>query len=230
MTVNAVRRVSNQGIVIVILVGFFIAMLGGIYLVSNSSLSGREFSPDLFQQREFRFLTIPGTRIRLTATMLGTSSSPCTKHILNNLRKSNQPVEWQVLEANRGGITEKRGPDILVDYLNFKNADGQSYWDDWSFRNPNLAAILWPVVQQAAMRELYFCVPELMRTAESVAGPAELNRQLKRVCLEAALKRSSHLSESGSSSSLAPTRDWVTEFAGDLNDDVVIKELISKLE
>ena len=230
MTVNAVRRLSNQGIVIAILVGFFIAMLGGIYLVSNSSLSGREFSPDLFQQREFRFLTIPGTRIRLTATSLGTSSSPCTKHILNNLRKSNQPVEWQVLEANRGGTTEKRGPDILYDYLTFKNADGQNYWDEWSFRNPNLAAVLWPVVQQAAIRDLYFCVPELMRTAESVAGPAELNRQLKRVCLEAALKRSSHLSESGSSSSLAPVKVWATEFAGDLNDDVVIKELISKLE
>jgi hypothetical protein len=230
MTVNAVRRVSNQGIVIAILVVFFIAMLGGIYLVSNSSLSGREFSPDLFQHREFRFLTIPGTRIRLTATTLGTSSSPCTKHILNNLRKSNQPVEWQVLEANRGVITEKRGPDILYDYLTFKNADGHSYWDDWSFRNPNLAAVLWPVVQQAAIRDLYFCVPELMRTAESVAGPAELNRQLKRVCLEAALKRSSHLSESGNSSSLAPTKGWATEFAGDLNDDVVIKELISKLE
>jgi hypothetical protein len=80
------------------------------------------------------------------------------------------------------------------------------------------------------MRELYFCVPELMRTAESVAGPAELNRQLKRACLEAALKRSAHLSESGSSSSLASTKDWATEFAGDLNEDVVIKELISKLE
>ena len=230
VTVNAVRRLSNQGIVIAILVGFFIAMLGGIYLVSNSSLSGREFSPDLFQQREFRYLMIPGTRIRLTATTLGTSSSPCTKHILNNLRKSNQPVEWQVLEANRGGITEKRGPEILFDYLTFKNADGHNYWDEWSFRNPNLAAVLWPVVQQAAMRDLYFCVPDLMRTAESVAGPAELNRQLKRVCLEAAVKRSSHLSESGSSISIAPTKDWATEFAGDLNDDVVFKELISKLE
>lgn len=224
------RRVSKQRMVVILVVGFVIAMIGGFYLVWNSSLSGREFSPDLFQQRAFRYWTIPGTRVRLTATSLGTPSSPCTKSILNHLRKSTQPVEWQVLQANRGNDSEIYAPDILFDYLSFKNADGHSYWDDWSFRNPNLAAVLWPVVQQAAMLELYFCVPELMRTAESVERQAEQKKQLKRICLEAALKRSWESSESSSSSTPVPLRDWAIEFAGDLNDDVEIKELISKFE
>ncbi|MFY8201035.1 MAG: hypothetical protein ACOVLE_10215, partial [Pirellula staleyi] len=105
-----------------------------------------------------------------------------------------------------------------------------SYWDDWSFRNPNLAAVLWPIVQQAAMLELYLCVPELMRTAESVEGQAELKKQLKRICLEAALKRSWESSESSSSSTPAQLKNWAIEFAADLNDELEIKELVSKFE
>lgn len=215
--------ISKQGVIVVLLVFLFCVSVGSLFFVANSKIIGREFSPDLFQQREFTYWRFPGTKICIWATKLGTPASPCTKYILNSLKTSARLPEWQVLDVSRGSVTEQRGPSVLYSYLTSKNPNGDNHWDDWSFRNPNLASVLWPIVQQAALQDLYFCIPELMRSAEGGLNPAELNKELKILCLQA-------LAQKSTLSSSENLRNWATDFAADLINDEDIAKLLSSFD
>ena len=209
-------------------------LIGFSYFWSNLTLAGEEFSPELFQVRAFSYWRLPGTKIRLSATKIGVSSSPCTKHILNHLKPIPSGLTWQVITASQGNAKDQLPPGILTKYLYQKNPNGDSYWDDWSFRHPKRAAILWPVVQQAALKELYVCVPDLLRTAEAVGEAGiednQLNVALKRICLQAALmKQQAFASSSDVTNSASSIGQWARDFAGDVLEDPEIKDAISNL-
>lgn len=218
-----------------IISGFVLFLIGFSYFWSNLTLAGEEFSPELFQVRAFSYWRLPGTKMRLSATKIGVSSSPCTKHILNHLKQIPTGLTWHVITASQGNANDQLPPGILTKYLYQKNANGDSYWDDWSFHHPKQAAILWPVVQQSAMRELYVCVPDLLRTAEA-GGEAEiedsqLNVALKRICLKAALlKQQAFASSSNATASSSSLGQWARDFAGDVLEDPEIQDAISTLK
>jgi hypothetical protein len=214
--------------------GLVLFLIGFSYFWSNLTLAGEEFSPELFQVRAFSYWRLPGTKMRLSATKIGVSSSPCTKHILNHLKPISTGVTWQVITASQGNAKDQLAPGILTKYLYQKNPNGDSYWDDWSFHHPKQAAILWPVVQQAAMRELYVCVPDLFRTAE--AGGEEgiadnpLNVALKRICLRAAsMKQHTFGASSDATTSSSALSQWARDFAGDVLEDPDIQDAISTM-
>ena len=214
--------------------GLALFLVGFSYFWSNLTLAGEEFSPELFQVRAFSYWRLPGTKMRLSATKIGVSSSPCTKHILNHLKPISTGVTWQVITASQGNAKDQLAPSILTKYLYQKNPNGDSYWDDWSFHHPKQAAILWPVVQQAAMRELYVCVPDLFRAAE--AGGEEgiadnrLNVALKRICLQAAsVKQHAFGASSDATTSSSALSQWARDFAGDVLEDPDIQDAISTM-
>lgn len=185
MQTNVPKRFTLRGI----LIGVVILILSGLFAVpmflSSMVIAGVEFCPQLFQKRDFNYLRIPGTKIRLGSTTLSPASSPSGTPVLTHLAATN-PAEWQVSKASQGGKTTEHGPEILIGYLTATNADGANAWDDWSFKNPAHAKVLWPIVQEVAEQDLYFCVPELFRLAASEIPPPELGRKLRLACIDAA--------------------------------------------
>lgn len=205
-------------------------LIGFSYFWSNLTLAGEEFSPELFQVRAFSYWRLPGTKLRLSATKIGVASSPCTKHILNHLKPVPTGITWQVITASQGNASDQLPPSVLTKYLYQKNPNGDSYWDDWSFHHPKQAAIIWPIVQQAAMRELYVCVPDLLRAAEAGGEDNQLNVALKRICLQAALvKQQAGMSPSADTTSSNSLGQWARDFAGDVLEDPVIQDAISTM-
>lgn len=228
MANNNHRNVPVRGLTIGVILVLLIALFAIPILISNTSISGEEFSPQLFQKREFAYRRFPGTKIRISRTKLSTASSPCSKSILTHLSSGVQ-IDWHVSKVQQGGNFQELGPKILIDYLQFTNADGSNIWDAWSFQNPTLAAVLWPIVQEAALRELYFCIPDLLRNADSQLDPNTLKKRLVIVCSRAAKEKLKSLVETKESLSEAELRSWALSLTSDFGTDPEFQELRSEL-
>jgi hypothetical protein len=222
------NRISSEKLALsVILIGFGLLFLA-MYLMQNLHVAGREFSADLFQTRNFSFFRIPGTTWNLTATTLGPASSPNSKSVLNHLQSGTGLGPWQVIEVGQGTRSEQRGPSILVSYLNQTGPDGFNFWDAWSFRNPRLAAVLWPLVQEAARRELYEIVPELFQMAQENAEPDKLQRHLTIALLKGGLLRANAAPIPQSDVAPFPWKEWAQEFASSYSSDNEVQQIVSE--
>lgn len=218
METNSTRRIPVRGLLIAVisllLAGFFAIPI----FLSNMVIAGEEFCPQLFQKRDFFYYRIPGTKLRLGSTTLSPASSPCSTFILTHL-SAKTPVEWHVSRASQGTSSTDSGPSILLEYLKSTNANGAKSWDDWSFRKPASAKVLWPIVQEAAEQKLYFCVPELLRNADSEADLQVLNRKLTVICIDAAILKMKSLSDLNEKSDRSKLRNWALSFTEDVEGD-----------
>jgi hypothetical protein len=142
-----------------------------------ASITGVELSPNNFQSRTFSYSRVPGTKSRIGSTKLGASTPVASTDVLKYLPTLNRPQEWHVASVS-GWEEEKHSATILIDALRQRDADGLDAWGQWSLRQPNLAAVVWPLVQQVAFQHLYSCVPELLELAESTSDPVLLEREL----------------------------------------------------
>ncbi len=73
--------------------------------------------------------------------------------------------------------------DLLIDQL-LLNPDGDLYWKKWSNDHPKLAAVLWPVIQKLAERELYILMPRLFEFAQPDQSPADLQASIDAYLVE----------------------------------------------
>ena len=221
------RRVPVRGVLIGCIVFALCCLFGFPFFLANMSIGGTEFCPQLFQKRDFYYWRLPGTKIRLGSTTLLPAASPCSKSILQTL-PSVGTTDWQVAKVRYGSISRNLGPEILLDYLEAKDANGANAWDGWSFRNPQRANVLWPIVQQVAIQEMYHCVPELLRTANSDLAVSKLDKNLKSICLQAAQAKLKALQESKSTDREKELRRWILELTGDYREDLEFKKLRSE--
>lgn len=197
---------------------------------SNLTLSGEEFSPELFQVRAFSYWRLPGTKLRLSSTKVGIPSSPCSKQILNHLKPNPNGPTWQAMSASQGNASDQLSPLVLTRYLSKKNLNGDLSWDDWSFHHPKEAAILWPIVQQAATLQLYLCIPDLLRTAEQFVDDRLLNIQLKLICLRAVATKQKSLRDSSVQAGKTSLGPWASDFASDVIEDPDIQNALAAIQ
>jgi hypothetical protein len=54
-----------------------------------------------------------------------------------------------------------------------------AYWRTWSIDHPKRAKVLWPVIQQLAVRELYMLMPPLFELAQREQTAAELQSAIE---------------------------------------------------
>jgi hypothetical protein len=148
-----------------------------LYLLVGTQISGTEFSPQTFQVRSFSYRRIPGTKIRLSATVLGPASSPVTKPVLQHLTASTASPRWDILQVSEGAASEQRPPSILQTLLEARGVGADRHWDEWSTAHPDLAKVLWPIVQQQAIDSHYAIIPELCEIAMNSDSPDRLQSQ-----------------------------------------------------
>lgn len=236
MAENPRRELPFRGILILIVIVVLGLILASPFTIGSSFISGAEFCPNNFQERTFSYSRIPGTRVRISSTRLGTAGTSCTKHITNHLTNSAEfSPTWQIVDVSQGPSSQTKGPRILLSYLKLKNADGSSIWDKWSFENNEHASILWPLVQSAAYRELYWCMPEIFQLAESNPTPKKLKRNLTIICINAAIQKSRSIQKSSdpkkatsASETISELKEWIRSLATDFQNDTEINDLISQ--
>lgn len=157
------------------LIVFFLA--GIVYFLGQ--VQGREFAPSHFEIRRFSFTEIPLLRLQITpinrvSETSGLQSYLSTSSLIS--RPGGQPTDWHIVELSRfGGGSTPADAKLLTDFLDAgmlrlsTQRHGQWHWHQWSLQNPKHAAVLWPVVQKLAQRELYVLIPSVFQIADAAA-------------------------------------------------------------
>lgn len=200
------RQIPRSGLgcslLLVGAMGFLIAVA---WFLSWCSIHGTEFCPNTFQARSFSYSRIPGTRILLSSTTLQNTRSIALPDVLKHLPTVNRPIAWHVASVS-SSPQEQHAAGILIDAFEQRSADGSDFWGAWSFRNPSLAAILWPMVQSIAFQQLYDCLPEILEMAESARDAESLEKQALEMIARTVAERLKRASEESQSSELI---DWL---------------------
>ncbi len=156
------------------LIVFFLA--GIVYFLGQ--VQGREFAPSHFEIRRFSFTEIPLLRLQITPINRVSETSGLQNYLSTSSlisRPGGQPTDWHIVELSRfGGGSTPADAKLLTDFLDTDTArystHSQRHWHQWSLQNPKHAAVLWPVVQKLALRELYVLIPSVFQIADAAAS------------------------------------------------------------
>lgn len=183
------RRKNRDRMTKWLLIAAATLLLGLIVLLvitTQGNISGSEFSPTHFQQRDFHFYEIPLLHLQITPIRRKVST-PATASYLKQMSMvsvpQGQPVHWHLVSISRGfSGTSDADAKLLTDQLDL-SPDGDLYWKTWTADHPELAAVFWPVIQKLAERELYILMPRLFELAQadqptSVLTPGDLQSSI----------------------------------------------------
>ncbi len=130
---------------------------------------GEEFCPNTFSRRTFFYFQIPLVGIQVTPIFRDDTTNSLENYLVaNNLIKtaSTAPLRWDLVRAFGVGSGAVRGDaEILSNYLDATDADGDLFWQKWSDKQGESAKLLWPPVAELARQQLYILVPELFELA-----------------------------------------------------------------
>jgi len=150
-----------------VLVGLLVSL---IFLLPLCRTSGQEFSPALFQTRQFYLYRIPGTDLQWMPTYQNAMVNNAPTEVLKDLKTFASNTTWHMLSADSPG-GESFPANLLFKALLRSDAEDHLYWGVWSTNHPTRAATLWPIIQSMAMSNLYHETPEVLRFAEGYRGP-----------------------------------------------------------
>lgn len=160
-----------------------LVLLGIVFFFGR--VQGREFAPSHFEIRRFSFTEIPLLQLQITPIRRVKETSGLQTYLAtSSLVRSptGQPARWHLIELRRlSGSSGPADAKLLTDFLGADQAgffaQGNPYWHRWSTENPGHAAILWPLVQKLAERELYVLVPHVFQIADAAATVPKSNGQ-----------------------------------------------------
>lgn len=155
-----------------------ICVVLGLLIWTQGFVSGSEFAPTHFVKRSFSFYEIPLIQWQITP-IRRTDATPSAATYVKTKHLKRVPMgtatNWHLVSLSRGisGTTDADA-NLLLAQLEFQK-ETDPYWVEWSKKNPKHAAILWPIIQRLAKRELYIFIPMVFATADSGGrSPAEL--------------------------------------------------------
>lgn len=147
-----------------------------VVIQTQGRVSGVEFSPTHFQQREFRFYEIPLIHVQITPIQRTGSTPPTAIYVRQNgliPAPKGTPDVWHLVSISRGLTGSTPGDaELLTEQLKLVS-NGNDYWRSWSVDHPNQAKILWTSIQKLAERELYLLMPPLFELAQRNPSPQE---------------------------------------------------------
>ncbi|QDT08982.1 hypothetical protein K239x_09250 [Planctomycetes bacterium K23_9] len=148
---------------------------------TQGHVTGREFSPSHFKSRSFTFYEIPLLHIQITPIRRKSAALAAASYVrqsaLINAPKG-EPDDWHLVHLSRGlsGATPADA-QLLVDQLEMYG-DKDTFWRKWSIDHPKHAAVVWPIVQRLATRELYVLIPMVMELAHKEMPVEELSAEI----------------------------------------------------
>jgi len=163
-----------------------LAAVFGVYLltVTLGAVHGVEFCPQTFERRSYSFYELPVIGIQVTGVRredLPTAAETflATAKLLPT--PAGKQRDWHIVVGSRGlRLARKGDANILLQYLEAREANQEHRWVKWSEDHPELAKIFWPAVQRLAIEELYVFVPDLFDLTKLASDPAEFRKQVDR--------------------------------------------------
>ncbi len=216
------------GAVVLLVVGGA-AFLG---ILLTGQVAGAEFSPQTFMQRNFWYYRLPFVHLRVTGThydsMMG--SKVAEADVVKNLTTgatSAGVIRWDLCEYVIGGTPQTPGEaKILTLILRESNDQDENVWNEWTKENAVLAKLLWPEVQQFAIHDCYFAIPELMEQASAKPTESELKARIFKIAQAAALDKSKQLRAQGDDARAAEIASWGLSYG----DDSALREIQSSIQ
>lgn len=149
-------------------------------------VSGVEFSPDSFTQRQFRYFRSPFTGAIRSKRILRTVDSQCDSLVALDLipAKGITNQRWDLVSESLQTsdiLSSDFDARFLTEYLNYST-------DQWNRTNVEKAEILWPEIALLVRERLYLQLPSLFHFA--INSPDEISNEefeeiLKRKLAEA---------------------------------------------
>ncbi|MFN7874851.1 MAG: hypothetical protein ACK5PB_06005 [Pirellula sp.] len=153
------------GIVLVVLLVISMALL---WFFNGQSIAGAEFCPQTFQLRSFQYRRMLWVKTIVSPTKLTSANLPVSTAVLQHLKRL--PNErWDIVHVSEGAREDVRPPQILIQAISPSTSTG-SFWDSWSSKHPDLAAVTWPLVQEAAVLQAYEIVPDILESALEISN------------------------------------------------------------
>jgi hypothetical protein len=168
-TASSPNRSSRAWLVLAGLAGLIAAMYVSTRVLGW--VSGEEFSPDSFQRRRFEYYEIPLIQLQITPVSREDTTNDLERYLVSKklVQKTAAEPRWDLVWARQGTQTPHLGDaGILCAYLDALDTDGNSSWQTWSAKNPQLAKILWTAVDRLAEQRHYVLIPDVF----SLAGQA----------------------------------------------------------
>jgi hypothetical protein len=166
----------------VVVIGLVISVIVFLIVSTQGHVRGQEFSPTLFQAREFHFYEIPLLHLQMTPIRRSSATPRTANYVRQNSLiapvTAADETSWHLVHLSRGVSAEKPADaELLMNQLNLTKA-GEPYWRTWSVDYPEHAAIFWPIIQRLAMRELYVLMPRLFELAQQAHTADELKAKI----------------------------------------------------
>jgi hypothetical protein len=207
---NQHKKKSGNPYLIPILLFLLLVFFGGLmFLFSTALIQGTEFSPNNFQTRTFSYSRVPGTKIVLTKTALGPAVSITNTDVLKHLKTISGAPVWHV--SSIYSRSETHPSNTLVEALQQTNADRADFWGAWSNANPSLAAVLWPFVQQLALQEFYFPIPDILEAAAESKNPNDFEEKLFEITVQASTSRCLDWKKTGDETAINALLTWLDQ-------------------
>lgn len=177
---NAKKDNSGWWLIALIVSGIAI-FVPFVVIIILGNVAGEEFSPQTLEHRSFRYYEVPGLRwqvgyVRYVSRPIPTIDGLRTAPYFP--KATNATPRWDLIHGERVFRKASGDAQILWAYLSAKDHLGNSVWEQWSTDNRKLAAILWPVVMEAAREGNYVKIPDLFALAQEAKSDAEFAAKL----------------------------------------------------
>jgi hypothetical protein len=152
-----------------------------IYVSSTLRHAGDEFSPQVWERRNYSF----GELHPFEYQLWGVTRTPIARSSFETYLVGQKLVplkakasRWDVLWSAESSPLSYKDAAILTRTFDEIGPTGEFTWHRWSLDHPEMAKVLWPCVATLAEDYLYVYVPEILDLARDAEDPAAFEQTL----------------------------------------------------
>lgn len=185
------------GLIAVLIITALGLIVGLLILVSNGSVEGREFSPDNFSIRSFRYNKVPYLDWVIAKKTTVDENPDIQQELidLGVLPTNATAKNWHLISEqnlSRSLLPPECDARFLTHYLelkNYSNSNNLEVFVVWNQKHPDLAPLFWPHIIEMAQQETYLKIPEIMEFAlnDCPKNPTEFSDELNTLVAQAYL-------------------------------------------
>ncbi|PHS09980.1 MAG: hypothetical protein COA78_11650 [Blastopirellula sp.] len=163
----------------------FLMMVSG----ANCGWSGEQLSLDGFRQRRYSATRIPGLDIQVSNSNFSDSTGSLARYISGKGWISPEKIkqtdkDWIPVTDRKGSRHWEGDAKILTSYLDMSDSSGAIDLLQWSKDNQELAAILWPEVEQAGRVDHFYLIPDMIHLMLEFSQKEKKSKSVKKSARE----------------------------------------------
>jgi hypothetical protein len=159
-------------------------VIGYLGTATLGAVTGTEFCPQTFERRSYTYYELPFIHVQIKGEK-HKDVSAATEVFLTSKKyvtqKTGGKQDWHLIHGLRGGNWRTGSAELLMNYLDAKNAEDYHRWVKWSEDHPELATEFWPAVQTLAEQSRYIDMPDLFDLTKTHDDATKLKQAIDSV-------------------------------------------------